>query len=79
MNLRKPKPSRQVKQRLVFDIDGKRFRADEPYLAERTLQNGRTIGYRKNKREIEALVKALKSDGVTDEKLLDPTTWHLIL
>lgn len=59
----------------VYDIDGKRLRLDEKYIAERTLKDGRIMAYRKNKREIAALVKALKEDGVTDEKLLDPKNW----
>lgn len=59
----------------VYDIDGKRLRPDEKYIAERTLKDGRIIAYRKNKREIAALVKALKEEGFTDKKLLDPQTW----
>jgi hypothetical protein len=61
--------------KVVYDIAGKRLRADEKYIAERTFTNGRIIAYRKNKREVAALVKALKEDGVTDKKLLDPQTW----
>lgn len=57
------------------DIDGKRIKQDETFVAQRTLSDGRTILYRKNKREIQALVKALKEDGVTDERLLDSQTW----
>jgi hypothetical protein len=67
---KKAEPSKRV-----YDMYGKRLRADERYIAERTLKNGRIIAYRKNKREIASLVKALKEDGFTDEKLLDPQTW----
>ena len=59
----------------VYDIYGKRLRADEEYIAERTLKNGRIIAYRKDKREIASLIKTLKEDGFTDERLLDPQTW----
>ena len=59
----------------LYDIYGKRLRANEKYVAALALPNGRTIAYRKNNREIAALVKALKGDGVTDEKLLDPKSW----
>ncbi|HEX8709442.1 MAG TPA: hypothetical protein VF723_14450 [Pyrinomonadaceae bacterium] len=73
--------SRQLKEeeKPVFDIKGKRIRADERHIAQRTLQNGRIIAYRKNKREIAALVKALREDGVTDKELLDPNTWMMII
>lgn len=76
---RKAEPSEQAKreEKTAFDIDGKRLRADEKYVAERELANGRIIAYRKNRREVAALVKALKEDGVTDEKLLDPKTWMM--
>lgn len=63
----------------VYDIYGKRIRPNEKYIAELTLKNGRIIAYRRNKREIAALVKALKADGVTDEKLLDPQAWLMII
>ena len=63
----------------VYDIYGKRLKTDDKYIAERTLANGRTIAYRKNKREVAALVKALKEDGVTDEKLLDANAWMTII
>lgn len=56
-------------------MNGKRLRAGETYVAQRTLANGRIIAYRKNKREIAALVKALKADGITDKELLDPKAW----
>lgn len=59
----------------VYDINGKRLRAHEKYIAERTLEDGRILGYRQNKREITALVKALKEDGVTDERILNPKFW----
>jgi len=62
----------------VYDIDGKRIRADEKYVAERMLKNGRIIGYRQNKREVTVLVKALKEDGITDERLLDPKFWMML-
>src|SRR6478672_199525 len=54
------------KPEILVDIDGKRLREGEEYLADRTLSNGQTIAYRKNKREVEALVKALEEDGITD-------------
>lgn len=60
---------------VTYDIDGKRLRANEKHVAERTLQNGRIIAYRNNKREIAALIKALKQDGITDEKVLNPKSW----
>lgn len=66
-------------QKPVYDINGKRLRAGEQYVAQRTLPSGRVIAYRKNKREVAALVKALKADGVTDEKLLNPDTWLMTL
>jgi len=59
----------------VYDMDGKRLRADEKHVAELTLKNGRIIAYGNNKREIGALIKALKEDGVTDEKVLNPESW----
>jgi hypothetical protein len=59
----------------LYDIYGKRLRANEKYIAAMAPPNGRTIAYRKNNREIAALVKALKRDGVTDEKLLDSRSW----
>jgi hypothetical protein len=65
--------------KVVYDIAGKRLRADEKYIAERTITDGRIIAYRKNKREIAALVKALKEDGVTDRTLLDPQAWNMII
>ena len=57
------------------DINGKIIPAGEKYIAERTLKDGKVIGYRQNQREVEALVKGLKEDGVTDKKLLDPQHW----
>lgn len=63
------------KPEILVDIDGKRLREGEEYLADRTLSNGQTIAYRKSKREVEALVKALKEDGITDRSLLDPEAW----
>lgn len=73
--------NQQAKQeeKAAFDLDGKRLRADEKYVAERELANGRIIAYRKNRREVAALVKALKEDGVTDAKLLDPKSWMMNL
>jgi hypothetical protein len=65
--------------KVVYDIAGKRLNADEKYIAERTLKGGHIIAYRKNKEEIAALVKALKEDGVTDKKLLDPQAWNMII
>ncbi len=75
----KTESSKQVdgRRQPVYDIDGKRLRADEKYLAGITLESGRVIAYRKNRREIAALVKALKEDGVTDKKLLDPRAWMM--
>lgn len=64
---------------IAYDIYGKQLRDDEKYIASRTLPNGRIIAYRKNQREIAALVKDLKEDGVTDEKLLDPKSWMTIV
>jgi hypothetical protein len=80
-NRQEAESSRQVKeeQKPVFDMNGKRLRADERYVAERTLRNGRIIAYRRNEREIAALVKALKKDGVTDKELLNPKTWMMII
>lgn len=63
------------KPAILVDIDGKRLREGERYLAHRTLSNGQTIAYRNNKREVEALVKALEEDGITDRNLLDPEAW----
>ena len=57
------------------DTNGKRVHLDERYLAQRTLSSGKTIIYRQNKRDIDALVKALRQDGVTDKRLLDPKAW----
>ena len=73
-----PNPSASV------DIDGKPIGARETVVARRTMSDGSVIAYRKNKREVMALVKALKEDGQTnktlldgqtDKKLLDPQTW----
>ena len=78
-NASKTESSKQVdgKEHPVYDIDGKRLRADEEYLAAITLDSGRIVAYRKNKREIAALVKALKESGVTDKKRLDPNAWMM--
>lgn len=65
----------QEEEAPVFDMNGKRMRVGETYIAQRTLQDGRVIAYRKNKREIAALVKALKEDGFTDKELLDQKKW----
>jgi hypothetical protein len=59
----------------VYDIDGKQFRPEERFILAREVKNGRTIGYRRNKREIAALVSDLKKDGVIDKNLLNPRTW----
>ncbi len=69
-NVKKTEPSKRV-----YDIYGKRVRANEKYVADRTLKNGRIVAYRQNKREIAALVKALKEDGMTDEQVLNPKFW----
>ena len=60
---------------VAYDIYGKRLRRGEEYIASRKLNNGRIIAYRKNKREVAALVRLLKEAGITDKKLLDPQTW----
>jgi len=71
----------QNKPKSPVDIDGKPIGDAEAYAARRTMSDGRVIAYRKNKREIKALVNALKEDGKTDQKLLadrkllDPQTW----
>lgn len=75
----KAESSRQEAEKPIFDIDGKRFRADEQFVAQRKLRNGSVIAYRKNRREVAALVKALKEDGVTDKELLNPNTWLMVL
>lgn len=63
----------------VYDIYGKRLRVTEKRIAERTLKNGRIIAYRQNRREIAALVKALKEDGMTEgEPVLSPKFWMMI-
>lgn len=80
-NTKPAESSRQEnkEKEIAYDIYDKQLRDDEKYIASRTLPNGRVIAYRKNKREIAALVKALKEDGVTDEKLLDPKSWMMIV
>jgi hypothetical protein len=79
-NATQSEPSKQTNEekKVAYDIYGKRLRVDEKYIADRTLPNGRIIAYRKNKREIASLVRALKEDGVTNEKLLDTKTWSTI-
>jgi hypothetical protein len=57
------------------DINGKIIPAGEKYVAQRVTKDGKVIAYRQNQREIEALVKGLKEDGVTDKKLLDTKYW----
>ena len=57
------------------DINGKAIAEGEKYVAQRVTKDGKVIAYRQNQREIEALVKGLKEDGVTDKKLLDTKYW----
>jgi hypothetical protein len=76
---KKTEPSMQGDEKKVYDIYGERLRANEKYIAQQTLTDGRIIAYRKNKREIAALVKALKEAGVTDKKLLDPKAWSMMI
>lgn len=71
----KPQPLPLPTPIVPVDINGKRLLAGEKYIAQRTLKNGKVIAYRQNKREVEALVKSLKEDGVTEKKLLDTGHW----
>lgn len=71
----KPQPLPLPLPTVPIDIDGKRVPEGEKYIAQRTLKNGKVIAYRQNKREVEALVKGLKEDGVTEKKLLDTGHW----
>ncbi len=71
----KPQPQPLPTPIVPVDINGKRLPEGEKYIAHRTLKNGKVIAYRQNKREVEALVKGLKEDGVTEKKLLDPGHW----
>ncbi|HMV82825.1 MAG TPA: hypothetical protein PKC13_27495 [Blastocatellia bacterium] len=59
----------------VLDLTGKELRRGEHYLAELTDKDGKIIAYRKNQREVAALVKTLKEGGVSDQRLLTPQTW----
>jgi hypothetical protein len=67
----------EAKLSAPVDMDGKPISSRDTCVASRTLSDGRVVAYRKNKREIKALVKALKEDGQTDEKLLNPQIWLL--
>ena len=71
----KPQPQPLPTPAIPVDIDGKRVPEGEKYIAHRTLKDGKIIAYRQNKREVEALVKGLKEDGVTEKKLLDTGHW----
>lgn len=71
----KPQPRPLPTPIVPVDIDGKRLPEGEKYVAQRTLKDGKIIAYRQNKREVEALVKGLKEDGVTDKKLLAADHW----
>ncbi|HEV2806572.1 MAG TPA: hypothetical protein VGW57_16725 [Chthoniobacterales bacterium] len=73
----KTQPANQSEGRnqAVYDIDGKRLRSGEKYAAAISFENGRVVAYRKNRREIAALVTALKQGGITDKKRLDPNAW----
>ncbi len=71
----KPQPLPLPTPTVPVDINGKRLPEGEKYIAQRTLKNGKVIAYRQNKREVEALVKALKEGGMTEKKLLDPAYW----
>lgn len=59
----------------VRDMDGKELRRGEHYLAELTAKDGKITAYRKNQREVAALVKTLKEGGVSDQRLVAPQTW----
>lgn len=67
----KPTPTPVV----PVDINGKAIAEGEKYVAQRATKDGKVIAYRQNQREVEALVKGLKEDGVTDKKLLDTKYW----
>ena len=71
----KPQPQPLPTPTIPVDIDGKRMPEGEKYVSQRTLKDGKVIAYRQNKREVAALVKGLKEDGVTDKKLLDTNYW----
>lgn len=59
----------------VRDMDGKELRRGEHYLAELTARDGKITAYRKNQREVAALVKTLREGGVSDQRLVAPQTW----
>lgn len=70
----KPRPQ-PLPTTIPVDIDGKRLTEGERYVSQRTLKDGKVIAYRQNKREVEALIKALQEDGVTEKKMLDTNYW----
>jgi hypothetical protein len=70
----KDKPAREEKA-ARYDIAGKRVGPAEKYLVEWPQKDGRVIIYRNNKRDIDALIKALKASGVTDPNFLNAATW----
>lgn len=59
----------------VRDMDGKELRRGENYIAELTDKDGKITAYRKNQREVGALVKTLKDGGVSDQRLLASQSW----
>lgn len=61
-----------------YDLAGKRVGPKEKYLVEWPQKDGRIAIYRNNKQDITALIKALKTSGVTDPKLLNAATWSNI-
>ena len=58
-----------------YNADGKAAAPDATYLLEWPDKNGRIVVYRKTKRDIDALIKALKEAGVTDPNLLSAKSW----
>lgn len=61
-----------------YDLAGKRVGSKEKYLVEWPQKDGRIVIYRNNTQDIAALIKALKTSGVTDQKLLNAATWSNI-